>query len=558
VNTLLLLLVWSMPLVLALFAGWRHARWVALVAPLPALVAAATLPLDTRVALPWLLLGTELGLDSTGRVFLLFSGLLWLAAGLYAAGSAANERHTARWRIFFLLAMSGNLGLIVAQDMVSFYLGFTLMGLAVYGLVVHPATLRARRAARRYLAWTIAGELLLFVAIVMLVAQNAGALSFDGLASNPPAGLVVLLLVIGFGIKLALPGLHLWLPQTYAVTPTPGVAVLSGAMIKAGLLGWLRFLPPGDAALADWGQALMVAGVAGIFFGAGIGLLQQHPRLLLGYSSISKMGVLTAGMGATLAWPAAAPVLIGALALYAAHHALVKGALFLGLGLAERGGLRPWLVVGLGFLALALAGAPFTSGALAKSALTTGLPEQAQQLVTLLAASALATTLLMARFLFLVWRQRRSAPAPCGGASTTAWLALLAVISVFPFALADDAAQLFVNLGPVSLGVVLATAALLAAQRFPGRLAMDKRFAAARRTALRFARSVRHLPAAPRFTALRLVTVWRDLRERVRQTPGRRSLQPRSAPAGEDRWPLAGAVWLGISALLIIAFVSTA
>jgi len=557
VNTLLLLLVWSLPLVLAMFAGWRHARWVVLIAPLPALVVAATLPVDTRIALPWLLLGSELGLDPTGRVFLLFSGLLWLAASLYAAGSSASERHTARWRIFFLLAMSGNLGLIVAQDMVSFYLGFTLMGLAVYGLVVHPATLRARRAARRYLAWTIAGELLLFVAVVMLVAQNAGALSFDGLASKPPAGLVVLLLVIGFGIKLALPGLHLWLPQTYAVTPTPGVAVLSGAMIKAGLLGWLRFLPPGDAALADWGQALMVAGIAGIFFGAGVGLLQQRPRLLLGYSSISKMGVLTAGMGATLAWPAAAPALIGALALYAAHHALVKGALFLGLGLAERGGLRPWLVVGLGFLALALAGAPFTSGALAKSALTTGLPEQAQQLVTLLAASALATTLLMARFLFLVWKQCRSGPAPYSTASTTAWLALLALIALFPFVLATTG-QLAVNLAPLSLGVVLAAAALAAARRLPGRRAMGQPLAAARRAAFRSARTARQLPRAARFSKPRLPTLWRDLRERIRQSPEYRSLQPRNVGAGDKGWSLAGAVWLGISALLMVAFVATA
>ena len=189
-NTAMLLLIWLLPVSLTLIAGRRYARWALLVAPLPALLAAGTLPVGTGISLPWLLLGTELGLDPTGRVFLLFSGLLWLAASLYAAGSAASERHTGRWRIFFLLAMSGNLGLIVAQDMVSFYLGFTLMGLAVYGLVVHPATLRARRAARRYLAWTIAGELLLFVAVVMLVAQNAGALGFDGLASKPPAGLV--------------------------------------------------------------------------------------------------------------------------------------------------------------------------------------------------------------------------------------------------------------------------------------------------------------------------------------------------------------------------------
>ncbi|MGB5443764.1 MAG: proton-conducting transporter membrane subunit, partial [Gammaproteobacteria bacterium] len=354
-NATLLLLVWSWPLLLAVLAGQRHARWVMVIAPLPALLVAALVPVGTSVSLPWLLLGVELGLDDIGRVFLLFSALLWLIAGLFEAGSESAAGHGARYRFFFLLAMAGNLGLIVAQDTVSFYLGFTLMGLAAYGLIAHPAKRRARQAARRYLAWTIAGELILFVAIVMLTMQHAGALAFVNLQSNPPADLVVLLLVIAFGIKLALPGLHLWLPRAYAVAPASAVAVLSGAMIKAGLLGWLRFLTPADAALAGWGQILMVIGVVGIFFGAILGLLQQRPRLLLAYSSISKMGVLTAGMGATLAWPAAAPALISALVLYAAHHALVKAALFLGLGLVERGGLRPWLLAGLGFLALVLA-----------------------------------------------------------------------------------------------------------------------------------------------------------------------------------------------------------
>ena len=127
---------------------------------------------------------------------------------------------------------------------------------------------------------------MLFVAIVMLAQQHSGALAFSVLRSSPPAGFVVLLLVIGFGIKLALPGLHLWLPQAYAVSPAPAVAVLSGAMIKAGLLGWFRFLPAGDGGLADWGQALLIAGIAGIFFGAIAGLLQHgkwesHRRLVL-------------------------------------------------------------------------------------------------------------------------------------------------------------------------------------------------------------------------------------------------------------------------------------
>jgi len=550
VNGGLLVLVWLLPLLLAGLAGRRWARWLMVAAPLPALLAAALLPPGSSLSLPWLLLGSELGLDATGRVFLLFSALLWLAASLYAAGSCAGDREAARFRVFFLLAMAGNLGLIVAQDIVSFYVAFSVMGLAATGLVAHRGSLRARRAARRYLAWTIAGELLLFVAVVMLAAQHGGGLAFSVLQSNPPAGLVTALLLIGFGIKLALPGLHLWLPQAYAAAPAPAVAVLSGAMIKAGLLGWLRFLPPGDAALIVWGQVLMLTGVGGILFGAALALLQQRPRLVLAYSSISKMGVLTSGVGAALTWPAAAPALIGALALYAAHHALAKGALFLGLGLVERGGLRPWALAGLGFLALALAGAPLTSGALAKSGLNAALPGAAYPLTLVLGASALATTVVMARFLFLVWRRRRRVHSPQSPVSVAAWLLLVMLIAAFPFALAGTGWH-STNLLPVTAGVLLAFAAPLLAARLPRRVASP-------RPAARHAPPFGRLVGAARSAAAPLLSVWesaggrlvRALRSRWRRLP--------PGAGSETSWPLAGGVWLGIGGLLLAAFVFSA
>ena len=549
-NAFILLLIWALPLSLAALAGQRYARWLMVLAPLPALVAGAALPVGTSISLPWLLLGIELGLDDTGRMFLLFSGLLWSVASLYAAGSLASDRNAARFRVFFLLAMAGNLGLIVAQDMVSFYLGFTLMGLAAYGLVAQTASQRARHAARRYLVWTIAGEMILFVAVVLLAAQNGGALAFSVLESNPPAGFIVPLLIVGFGIKLALPGLHLWLPQSYAVTPPAAVAVLSGAMIKAGLLGWLRFLPPGDAVLAGWGQVLIGIGVTGIFFGALFALLQQRPRLVLGYSSISKMGVLTTGMGAALAWPTAAPVLIGAVVIYAAHHALVKGALFLGLGLAERGGLRPWLLVGLGFLALTLAGAPLTSGALAKSALSTDLPQQAHALLHVLAASAFATTLVMARLLFLTMKQRAGVASSHPTVSVIAWLLLLAVIAVFPFAFAD-AAELLTGTIPVSLGALLSALVLLAGVRVGGRAAISKRGVARRRLVSHLGQRIRLVKHSANEVARAFLSAWHSVSEAVRLTIRHRLVGLQIPHKKEHLWPMTGSVWLGIAGLLL-------
>jgi hydrogenase-4 component B len=554
VNTFILLLVWALPLSLTLLAGQRYASWTTVIAPLPALLAAAIVPVGSSVSIAWLLLGVELGMDDTGRVFLLFSGLLWLIASLYAAGSLAKDHKATRFRFFFLLAMAGNLGLIVAQDAVSFYLGFTLMGLAVYGLIAHPASQRARRAARRYLVWTIAGEMLLFVAIVMLAAQHSGVVSFSVLQSSPPGGFMVLLLLIGFGIKLALPGLHLWLPQAYAVTPTPAVAVLSGSMINAGLLGWLRFLPPGDVALANWGQALLVAGITGICFGTIAGLLQRSPRLLLGYSSISKMGVLTTGMGAALVWPETAPVIIVAVVIYAAHHALVKGALFLGLGLVERGGLRPRILAGLVFLALALAGAPLTSGAFAKSVLTSSLPESAQHLIMLLAATAFTTTLLMVRFLLLVRGMRVSKPSPPPAESITAWLLLLVIIAVYPVVIAQSG-QLMTNTVAVFLGVLLSVLVLLAAGRFSARITAQSYRSLATGFALRRRHGIRHLAHTGSLAIKTLQSASRNHYERLRQTMEQGFLQLRRSSDDDERWQLAGSLWLGIGALLLTGFI---
>jgi len=552
VNSALLLMTWLLPLLLATLARQRYAHWLLPLAALPALVAVAVVPVGSAVSLPWLLLGSELGIDETGRVFLGFSSLLWLVAAVTVAGGQNAIAASGRFRVFFLFAMAGNLALIVAQDVVSFYFGFALMGLSAYGLIAQAASRRARRAAHRYLAWTIAGELLLFTAIISLAASSSGALTFDALQSIPRSPLTVLLLIAGFGIKLALPLLHWWLPPAYAVTPVAAVAVFSGVMIKAGLLGLLRFLPPGEATPAGWGTLLVVIGAATIFFGVIAGLLQKRPRLLLGYSSISKMGVLTAGLGAALALPSAAPGIVVALLVYATHHALTKTALFLGLGLVEQSGLRLPLLIGLGFLALVLAGAPLTGGALAKSALSGSLSQEAPALLTLLAASALATTLLMVRFMFLLWARRRRKIMPLSGVPLSTWLCLVALILVLPFLLADSD-RLIINAGPVSLGLVLGLVTIRVLNRMPPHLisrhkrpptqALSSPTGAALRHALQTAliKGQSHVTCgAPSVTALQ---------RRAGEWLAR--LQHRTESA---RRPLTGALWLGIAGGLLAAF----
>lgn len=392
------------PLLLALMLPAGKGVWrLTPVAVLPALGAVLLLPDATRVHLPEVLLGVRLVLDPVSRGFLLAAALLWGAAAVYAQGDLRDDPHVVRFHFFFLLAMAGNLGLVVSADAVVFYTFFALMSLASVGLVVHRCTTESWRATWVYLGMTVLGEVCLFTGLILQV-HAVGDPSLERLVlAAPPDVLAVSLMVAGLGIKAGMVPLHLWLPLAHPAAPTPASAVLSGAMIKAGLLGWL-YLIPREEAMAGVGTWLLVAGLAGAWFGVLAGILQQRPKTLLAYSSISQMGLMCAGMGLAVQAPELGPALTAALVFYVVHHGLAKGALFLGTGIARRASF-PWALLGLGVPSLALAGLPLTSGAMAKSLLKT--PLEASQVdhsavLLLMVLAAAGTTVLMLRFLALV------------------------------------------------------------------------------------------------------------------------------------------------------------
>jgi hydrogenase-4 component B len=409
----LLVVAAALPALLA--AATARRRWrgaVAAAGPwtaLPALAVSVAVQPGAEVKLRWLLLESVFGVDSSGRVFLFFTALLWMLSGIFAQGYLSTDKRRHEFFFFYLLAMSGNLGVILAGDLITFYLFFALMSFSSYGLVIFNRSAEALHAGTVYIALVILGELLLFSGLVVLASQ-AGGLELREASRYSGNSLVLAVLLLGFGIKAGVLPLHVWLPLAHPVAPTPASAVLSGAMIKAGLIGWFRFLPLGHTAAPDWGAAGMLAGLAAAFYGVLVGVTQENPKTVLAYSSISQMGLMTVGIGAGLAAPEVWPAAAGAVALYALHHGLAKGTLFLGVGVphsARYAGARIFRRAGLVMAAASLAGAPWTSGALAKIALKSsldGLPAPwPAALGFLLTLAAVGTTLLMVRFLFLAW-----------------------------------------------------------------------------------------------------------------------------------------------------------
>jgi formate hydrogenlyase subunit 3/multisubunit Na+/H+ antiporter MnhD subunit len=480
VNASLLLLGVGWPLVVAAGLAFSHtraaARQAAPWAALPMLLFAGINVAEFDLG--WLMLGGHLGLDAIAVVLLPVTAGLWLAAGLFAQHYLDAGRRRDRFFGWFLAAMSGNLLLLVALDAVVFYLGFALMSFASYGLVVHAGSERARHAGRYYITLVVLGEICVISAFMLLASQSPVdfASMQQGLAEDVSGhrNLIVALLLAGFGIKAGVFGLHFWLPLAHPVAPAPASAVLSGAMIKAGLVAWLRLLPLGEVALPTWGAGLALLGLLTAYYGVVAGLPQREAKTVLAYSSVSQMGVMTLAIGLGLAFPAQWPLLFAAVLLYMVHHSLVKGGLFLGAGLVQHK-LSPMaarIVAGvLVIAALGLAGAPLTSGLLAKLALKQGAEQAAAwagPVPLLLSVSSVLTALLMLRFLWITWpRATRDAP-PVPLMLIVPWLVLLLAWLLGPWALAEPdlrvkavlPAALWDAVWPATLAVALALAAV--------------------------------------------------------------------------------------------------
>jgi multicomponent Na+:H+ antiporter subunit A len=430
----LLALAFATPLAMLAACLWPgpRARMPALLAlaPLPAL-AAALLGGGGMFALPRSLLRLTFALDAPGAVLLGAAALLWSAAGWYAAPRLRGDAQATRFVSWWLLTLAGSIGVFMAADLVSFYLVFAMVSLGAIGLVLHDGTARARRAAVVYAGLAVLGEAFLLMGFVLLAAGTPGPslLIADVLAALPASpwrGTALLLVAIGFAMKIGTVPVHVWMPLAYRAAPIAAAAVMSGAAVKAGVIGLIRFLPL-DVATPWLGMALAVAGFVSAFYGVLLGMTQRDPRAVLAYSSISQMGVVAAMLGLGLASGTAAVAL--AASVYAAQHVLAKGGLFLALGAASRGG---WLAVVLpaALVALGMAGLPLTGGAIAKLVadpyLKVGI---AAPLATL---SAAGTGMLMTHFLL---RLVATAPPRAGG-SVLPWLAVAVAAVAVPWGVA--------------------------------------------------------------------------------------------------------------------------
>jgi formate hydrogenlyase subunit 3/multisubunit Na+/H+ antiporter MnhD subunit len=478
----LLIATLAAPLVvLALFLapGLRGlARAITPLAATPALAAAVLAIGGAPFGAELPALRVSLSLDQPGGLLLAAAALVWLIVSLCALKEGQGKPNADRFAVAWLLTMAGSLGVFVAADLLTFYLVYALVSVPAYCLVAHDEEPASRRAGAVYMAFALLGEAVLLIAFVMLAAgEPNGSVQIRDVVTasvaSPWRDAALALIILGFGMKIALAPLHGWMPLTYTAAPIPAAAVLSGAGVKAGVIGLIRFLPL-SAAFPGWGEALVWLGFISAFYGAAIGVTQRDPKTMLAYSSISQMGVIAAALGMALA--SADQGAATNVAFYAANHVLVKAALFLTVGAiaALDGRARTLALIVAALLGLSLAGLPLTGGALAKLAVKDLFGDSAASVAAQL--SAVATTALMLVFVMrlalLPTLERAGAPR----GRLRSWVALAVAALGIPWLLyaaigspaeALEPAKLWDAVWPILIGAALAGALWVVGDRIP-------------------------------------------------------------------------------------------
>ena len=288
-------------------------------------------------------LGTQgfLRLDAVGAFFLVPVLLLPACGTIFARGYWDGHHESARrLRLLLGLTTACMVLLVAAAHALTFLLAWEGMAVGSFFLVAaedrEPGTLRAGWI---YLATTHTGTLCLFAAFA-LAASGAGFLFTPlapGFAATPRGSAMFLLFLAGFGMKAGVFPLHFWLPPAHAAAPSHVSSLMSGILIKMGILGLVRVLALVPDPPLWWGALLVALGALSGLLGVAFALAQHDLKRLLAYHSIENIGIILLGLGlGTLGKSAGHPELellgfAGAL-LHVVNHSLFKGLLFLGAG----------------------------------------------------------------------------------------------------------------------------------------------------------------------------------------------------------------------------------
>ncbi len=291
--------------------------------------------LQLVVRLPWIQVAGwnieyHLGVDGLSILLVLLTTLLTPLA-ILSTWNAIEER-VKEFMAFFLLLEVGMVGVFLVLDLFLFYIFWEFTLVPMYFLIGIWGGEHRMYAAIKFFLYTMAGSILMLLAILWLGIAG-GTFSVPDLIAqgNIPANIqtwLFLAFAAAFAIKVPMWPLHSWLPDAHVEAPTAGSVILAGVLLKMGTYGFLRFnlplFPEASVRFAPW-MALLA--VIGILYGAAVSYPQRDVKKLVAYSSVSHLGFVMLGLFALN------PQGIQGGILQMVNHGLSTGALFLIVGM---------------------------------------------------------------------------------------------------------------------------------------------------------------------------------------------------------------------------------
>ncbi|MFN3286508.1 MAG: NuoM family protein, partial [bacterium] len=282
-------------------------------------------------------IGYHLGVDGISLPLVVLTAFLFPVA-LVGTWDAVRTR-VKEYLVLLLLLETAVLGTFLALDLLLFYVFWEAVLVPMYFLIGLWGSERRAYAALKFFLFTMAGSVLMLLAIAGLYLAT-GTLDFLRLLGaelpQPAQGWLFAAFAVAFAIKVPLFPLHTWLPDAHTEAPTAGSVILAGLLLKMGTYGLVRFcltLFPEVARAAA--PLFMALGVVGILYGAAVAYTQPDVKRLVAYSSVSHLGFVV--LGTFVLNPQG---LAGAL-LQMVNHGISTGALFLLVGvLYERAHTR--------------------------------------------------------------------------------------------------------------------------------------------------------------------------------------------------------------------------
>lgn len=261
----------------------------------------AELQMVERVAwLPSSGINYIVGVDGLSLAMVLLTGIVFFTGVLTMW---ELESRVKEYFAFTMALVAGVFGVFIAQDLFFFFLFYELAVLPMYLLIAIWGSTRREFAAMKLTLFLLAGSALLFPALIGL-AHYSGLNTFDmtllAEADTDWGGMGLILfgfIYVGFGVLAGIFPFHTWSPVGHVAAPTAVSMLHAGVLMKLGAYGVLRIgmiiLPE---AMGAWAPVIAVLALCNILYGAFVALGQTDLKYMIGYSSVSHMGVVMLGL----------------------------------------------------------------------------------------------------------------------------------------------------------------------------------------------------------------------------------------------------------------------